>query len=97
MKLIEELRAEANASAELHPDDSCIEVMRRAADWIDKHEPALDENHFETLQNLLDAINRLPGVFERVEAYMVGRGVESPKDEIEALYKVAYASEPVKQ
>jgi hypothetical protein len=56
-----------------------------------KEAPQMDDNHWNTLQELLNAVAELPGVFERVEAFMIGRGIEAPKVEIEALHKVAFA------
>lgn len=43
MTLQERLRAEALATEELHPDDSEIEVMREAADEIDRLTRELSE------------------------------------------------------
>lgn len=93
--LVKSLHAEASASEELHPSDSNIEVMRAAAEWINKHSPALDEDHFNTLQELLSAVHCLPSVYDRIEAYMYGRNSEDPRAAIEALYNIAYAGEPV--
>ena len=56
----------------------------------ERQEDRLDDNHWNTLQEMLNALNDLPGVFERVEAFMIGRGIESPKVEIEALHKIAF-------
>ena len=57
--------------------------------------PEMDDNHWNTLQELLNALAHLPGVFERVDAFMRGRGIEDPKVEIEALHSIAFGSTPV--
>lgn len=53
--------------------------------------PEMDDNHWNTLKNLLDAMTDLPGVAERVEAYMMGRGIEDPHAEIQALIDLSDA------
>lgn len=53
--------------------------------------PEMDDNHWNTLQELLNAVADLPGVFDRVDAFMRGRGIEDPKAEMEALHKIAFA------
>jgi len=50
----------------------------------------LDENHWHTLQELLTAVSSLPGVYERIEAFMMGRGIADPKVELEALHDKAF-------
>lgn len=47
----------------------------------------LDENMINTLQELLQAVSHLPGVFERVEAWLLARYIQDPRGEIEALRK----------
>ncbi len=56
-----------------------------------KAPPEMDDNHWNTLQELLTAVAELPGVFDKVDAYLRGRGIEDPKAEIEALHKIAFA------
>lgn len=51
---------------------------------------ALDGNHINTLQELLNAVNGIPGVFERVEAYMIAREIEDPKAELSALHDAVF-------
>ena len=58
---------------------------------VERKPPELDENHWSTLQELMNAVGEIPGVWERVEAYMIGRDIENPKAEMEALRKVAFA------
>ena len=53
--------------------------------------PELDENHWNTLQELLNAVNSIPGVWERVEAYMIARDIDDPKAEVQALHDIAFA------
>lgn len=50
----------------------------------------MDDNHWSTLQSLLTAIGDLPGVMDKVDAYMRGQGVEDPQLEIRALRKIAF-------
>ena len=50
----------------------------------------MDENHWNTLQEILNAIHGLSGVEDRIEAYMLGRGIEDPKLEIRALRNIAF-------
>lgn len=50
----------------------------------------MDDNHWHTLQEILNAVAELPGVWERVEAFMIGRGIDAPKSEMDALRKVAF-------
>lgn len=50
----------------------------------------MDDNHWNTLQEILNAINSLDGVMDRIEAYMLGRGIENPESEIQALRKIAF-------
>lgn len=57
----------------------------------DMKPPEMDENHWNTLQELLNAVNELPGVWDRVESFMMGRGIDNPKLEVEALHKIAFA------
>jgi hypothetical protein len=57
-RLIAELRAEAAASEELHPGDSCIDTMRRAADALEAERKvraetlAAKERHYQTIDSL---------------------------------------------
>jgi hypothetical protein len=53
--LVAQLRNEANITEEFHPDDSEIDVMRRAADEIERLEGALHDERMEhgLLQELL--------------------------------------------
>lgn len=53
-------------------------------------ESQMDDNHWNTLQELLNAVSSLPGVADKVDAFMRGRGIEDPKAEIEALHKIAF-------
>ena len=41
--------------------------------------------HMGTIQDMFNAVCELPGVAERVEAYMLGRGVENPREAMKAL------------
>jgi hypothetical protein len=50
----------------------------------------MDDNHWNTLQELLTAIGDLPGVMDKVDAYLRGRGIEDPQEEIRALRKIAF-------
>ncbi len=52
--------------------------------------PEPDDNHWNTLQEILNAIGDLPGVMDRVEAYMRGRGIEDPQVEIAVLRNIAF-------
>ena len=45
----------------------------------------LDANHMHTAQELLNAVYDLPGVPEKVDAWLRGRGLEDPQVEIDAL------------
>lgn len=48
------------------------------------------EDQWITIQTLLNAIDSLPGVRERVEAYMLGRGFDTPSDDIQEIHKIAF-------
>lgn len=50
----------------------------------------MDENHWNTLQEMLNAIGALPNVYERIDAYMRGRGIDDPDAEIRALRSIAF-------
>lgn len=50
----------------------------------------MDDNHWSTLQELLTAIGDLPGVMDKVDAYMRGRGIEDPQAEIRDLRRIAF-------
>lgn len=50
--------------------------------------PPLTDHHFDTLYELLMAINHLPHVRDLIEAYMRGRGHEDPTEQIETLHKL---------
>jgi hypothetical protein len=66
------------------------EIVNRAAGTEIKEPPQMDENHWNTLQELLTAIGDLPGVMEKVDAYMRGRGIEDPQEEICELRRIAF-------
>lgn len=53
-------------------------------------EAQMDGNHWNTLQELLNAIGALPGVMDKIDAYMRGRDIEDPQAEIGALRKIAF-------
>lgn len=53
-------------------------------------EQEMDDNHWSTLQELLTAIGDLPGVMDKIDAYMRGRGIDEPQEEIRALRKIAF-------
>ena len=55
-----------------------------------KREGEMDDNHWNTLQEILNALGDLPGVNDRIDAYMRGRGIEDPEAEIDALRKIAF-------
>lgn len=57
----------------------------------------MTEKNWFTVQRLLDAISDLPGVRDRVEAYMLGCGVEDPARDIADLYAVAFYQEAQRQ
>lgn len=50
----------------------------------------LDGNHVSTVQEILSAISDLPGVMEKIDAYMRGRGIEDPQAEIGELRSVVF-------
>lgn len=50
----------------------------------------LDENQINTVQEILNAIRDLKGVYDRADAYLRGRGIEDPQAEIEALHKAVF-------
>lgn len=50
----------------------------------------MDDNHWSTLQELLTAIGDLPGVMDKIDSYMRGRGIEDPEAELRALRKIAF-------
>lgn len=50
----------------------------------------MDDNHWNTLQELLNAIGCLPGVMDKIDAYMRGRDIDDPQAEISALRKIAF-------
>jgi len=50
----------------------------------------MDDNHWNTLQEILNALGDLPGVNDRIDAYMRERGIEDPEAEIDALRKIAF-------
>lgn len=53
-------------------------------------EAQMDDNHWHTLQEILTAIGDLPGVMDKIDSYMRGRGFEDPQAEICALRKIAF-------
>lgn len=53
-------------------------------------ERTMDDNHWNTLQELLTAIGALPGVMDKIDAYMRGRDIEDPQAEIRALRQIAF-------
>ena len=53
-------------------------------------ETEMTDDHWSTLQELINAVFELPGVADRVDAYMRGRGIEDPPAVIEALRKIAF-------
>jgi hypothetical protein len=54
------------------------------------YEREMDDNHWNTLQELLTAIGCLPGVMDKIDAYMRGRDIEDPQAEIRALRQIAF-------
>lgn len=50
----------------------------------------MDDNHWSTLQELLTAIGHLPGVMDKIDSYLRGRGIEDPQEEIRALRQIAF-------
>lgn len=52
--------------------------------------PQLDDTHFNTMQEIVTAIYDIPGVADKVDTYMRGRGIEDPQAEICALRKVIF-------
>lgn len=56
----------------------------------DFESPIFDENHLSMMQEILNAVIELPGVYERVEAFMIGRGIESPRAEITTLRDLVF-------
>ena len=54
----------------------------------DMTSPEMTDEHFDTLYDVLHAINDLPHVRSLVEAYMRGRGCEDPAEQIDALHKL---------
>lgn len=61
-------------------------------DMEQRHSPKIemDDNLRSTLQELLTAIGDLPGVMDKIDAYLRGRGVDDPQEEIRALRKIAF-------
>jgi hypothetical protein len=53
-------------------------------------EAQMDDNHWNTLQEILNAIGALPGVMDKIDAYMRGRDIDDPQSEIRALRQVAF-------
>lgn len=47
----------------------------------------LDEDHIHTIQELLTAVYDLPGVADKVDAWLRGRGFEDPQENIRDLRK----------
>lgn len=50
----------------------------------------MDDNHWNTLQELLNAIGAMPDVACKIDAYMRGRDIDNPEAEIRALRKIAF-------
>ncbi len=50
----------------------------------------MDDNHWNTLQELLTAIGAMPDVWVRIDAYMRGRDIDDPEAEIRALRQIAF-------
>ena len=83
-------RADADGVLITLSNEALDETLAEIERLRNRQEDRLDDNHWNTLQEILNALSDLPGVFERVEAFMIGRGIESPKVEIEALHKIAF-------
>lgn len=57
----------------------------------DRHTDApMGDDHWNTLQELLTAINALPGVRTQIEAYMMGRGLDDPGEDLRELQRIAF-------
>jgi hypothetical protein len=50
----------------------------------------MDENHRNTLQEILNAIGAMPDIEARIDAFMRGRGIDDPDAEIRALRMIAF-------
>lgn len=50
----------------------------------------MDDNTWNTLQEILNAIGAMPDIETRIDAFMRGRGIEDPAIEIRALRKIAF-------
>jgi hypothetical protein len=50
----------------------------------------MDENHLNTLQEILNAIGAMPDIEARIDAFMRGRGIDDPDAEIRALRMIAF-------
>jgi len=50
----------------------------------------MDDNHWNTLQEILNAIGAMPDIEARVDAFMRGRGIDEPQSEIRALRSIAF-------
>jgi hypothetical protein len=50
----------------------------------------MDDNHWNTLQELLNAIGAMPDISARIDAYMRGRDIDDPEAEIRALRQIAF-------
>lgn len=58
---------------------------------VDRDEPnQVGDEHWSTVQELLNAMSDLPGLAERVDAYMRGRGIDDPAEDIARLRKAAF-------
>ena len=53
--------------------------------------PEPNEDDWIVLQEVLHAISELPTVWERVEAYLIARGIEVPREAVERWRKIADA------
>ena len=66
-------------------------MVRYLTEGMPVEAPSLGDEQWETLQELLNAMGDLHGVFERVEAFMRGRGIKDPATEIKTLRAIAFA------
>lgn len=50
----------------------------------------LGDDMVEFLQEVSNAIGDLPGVWDRVEAYLLGRGIDNPRQEWDRLRSLLF-------
>ena len=63
-----------------------IRLSEELSEFSDADFPLkLGDDMVELLQEVSNAIGDLPGVWERVEAYLLGRGIEKPREQWDAL------------